>query len=147
MGRTSEFFQNFDGTPCDIFWTDDFEHPAGHEKLYRTLNHADQNSYIMCGSLLKRMKKSTKNGGVGVLKDLGLKNQHSYTLIEVKEVILDDNKVEYLVFLRNPTGNIYCKDEEVWKGDWSPLSQKWTAKTRKQCNYWITEEEIKKAKD
>ena len=29
MGRTSEFFQNFDGTPTEIHWTDDFEDPTG----------------------------------------------------------------------------------------------------------------------
>jgi hypothetical protein len=142
MGRTSEFLENFDGSPCDIHWTDDHEDNKGHEKLYRILNHADLNSYIMTCSILKRMKKETKDASFSILKDIGLKNQHSYTILEVKELILDDNKVEYLVFLRNPTGNIYCKDDEVWKGDWSPLSTKWTPKTRKQCNYWVTEEEI-----
>jgi len=24
-GRTSEFFENFDGTPTEIYWTDDYE--------------------------------------------------------------------------------------------------------------------------
>jgi len=35
MGRCSEFFQNFDGTPTDIFWTDDYETDDGQEKLFK----------------------------------------------------------------------------------------------------------------
>jgi len=62
---------------------------------------------------------------------MGLKNEHSYTVIDVKEIVLDNNEIEYLLFLRNPAGNFYQKDDEVWKGDWGPHSLKWTAKTRK----------------
>ena len=51
-----------------------------------------------------------------------------------------------MVFLRNPTGNIYLKDSEVWKGDWSPLSDKWSSRTRKQLNYYVSEAEIKENK-
>ena len=25
MGRSSEFFENFDGTPTEMYWTDDYE--------------------------------------------------------------------------------------------------------------------------
>ena len=38
MGRTSEFFQNFDGTPTEINWTDDYEDPVGQEKLLRIMS-------------------------------------------------------------------------------------------------------------
>jgi hypothetical protein len=91
------------------------------------------------------MKKVTRDAPNGVLKKIGLKNCHSYTVIDIREILLDNGELEYMVFLRNPTGNIYCKEDEVWKGDWSPLSSKWTMKVRKQLNYWVTEEDRKKA--
>ena len=92
---------------------------------------ANNNSWIMTASCLKKMKKKLKDAPKGVLKEIGLKNCHSYTVIDVKEVVLDNGELEYLVFLRNPTGNFFCKEDEVWKGDWSPLSDKWTTKVRK----------------
>ena len=107
---------------------------------------ADKNNWVMAGSVLKKMKKSTKDAPKGVLKKTGLKNCHSYTVIDVREIMLDNNELEYLVFLRNPTGNFYLKESEVWNGDWSPLSDKWTPKTRKQVNYHLTEMDMKRAK-
>ena len=106
---------------------------------------ADQNDWIMTTSILKRMKKATKDAPKGVLRDIGLKNQHSYTIIDVREVQLDNGEIERLLFLRNPTGNFYMKDHEVWKGDWSRLSDKWTDHVRDQLDYWIDEGDIKKA--
>ena len=58
---------------------------------------------------------------------------------------MDNGDIEYMIFLRNPTGNFYCKDYEVWQGDWGPASKLWTKKTRKQLNYYVTPEEMKKA--
>lgn len=135
MGRTSEFFQNFDGTPTEILWTDDFESETGLETLLRTMQVADRNSWVMAGSILKKMKSATKDAPKGVLRNVGLKNCHSYTIIDAREVVLDNGELEYLVFLRNPTGNFYIKDHEVWSGDWGPLSSKWTKKVRKQLGY------------
>ena len=68
----------------------------------------------MTGSVLKKMKQATKEAPLGVLAQIGLKNCHSYTVIDVKEVVLDNGELEYLLFLRNPTGNFYNKDSEVW---------------------------------
>jgi hypothetical protein len=92
---------------------------------------ADKNSWIMCGSILKKMRPATRDAPLGVLKEVGLKNQHSYTILDVREVVLDNGELEYLVFILNPTGNFYLKTDEIWKGDWSPLSSKWTPKVRK----------------
>ena len=131
MGRCGEFFENFDGTPTEVHWTDDYETEVGQEQLLRIMTIADKNSWIMSGSILKKMKKFTKNAPKGNIKSVGLKNCHSYTVIDVREVVLDNGELEYLLFLRNPTGNFYLKDNEVWNGDWSPLSDKWTPKIRK----------------
>jgi hypothetical protein len=79
----------------------------------------------MVASLLKKMKSGIKDTPLKFLKDVGLKNMHSYTLIDVREVTLANGDLEYLIFLRNPTGNFFLKDYEVWKGDWGPLSEKW----------------------
>ena len=100
----------------------------------------------MTGSILKKMKAATKNAPVGVLKGVGLKNCHSYTLIDVKEVVLVNGDIDYLILMRNPTGNIYLKEDEVWKGDYGPSSHKWTPKLRQQCNYYVTEDDLKRAK-
>ena len=146
MGRCNEFFSNFDGSPTETLWTDDHETEQGEEELFRILNQCDKNNYVMTGSILKSMKKETKDKPQGYLKELGLKNCHSYTIIDVREITLDNSDIEYLLFLRNPTGNLYNKDDEVWKGDWSPLSDKWTPRTRRQCNYHVTEKLILEAK-
>lgn len=71
---------------------------------------------------------------------------HSYTVIDTREVTLDNGDLEYLLFLRNPTGNFFLKDYEVWKGDWGPFSDKWTDKVRNQLNYRVTKESMEKAK-
>ena len=68
-------------------------------------------------------------------------------MIDVHEVVLDNGELEYLLFLRNPTGNFFNKDAEVWQGDWSRTSSKWTPKLREQCQYWVTEESMTKAKE
>jgi hypothetical protein len=30
MGYTAEFFENFDGVPTNIIWTEDYEKPEDH---------------------------------------------------------------------------------------------------------------------
>lgn len=119
------------GYPTEIYWTDDYETKETKDDLFNKLQEADTNDWIMCGSVLKSMKESTKNEPIGVLQKLGLKNCHSYTIIDVREIMLDDGQLEHLLFLRNPTGNIFNKKNEIWNGDYGPWSNKWTPKTRK----------------
>ena len=91
------------------------------------------------------MKENLKEAPKGTLREVGLKNCHSYTIIDVREVLLENGDLEYLAFVRNPTGNIFNKRSEIWSGDYSPTSDLWTPKVRAQCNYWVTEEQMKKA--
>ena len=107
---------------------------------------ADRNSWIMTCSCIKRMSRLLKDLPMDSLKKVGIKNQHSYTVIDVREIITDNDEIELMVFLRNPTGNFFLKDDEVWKGEYSQLSEKWTDNIREQLNYHVTEEDIKKAK-
>ena len=67
MGRCSEFFQNFLGTPTDTLWTDDYETKPKQEELFKIMSKADNNNWIMCCSVLKSMKESLKNEPIGVL--------------------------------------------------------------------------------
>lgn len=80
------------------------------------------------------------------MKTIGIKNCHSYTVLDVKEVILDSDEIEFMIFLRNPTGNFFLKEGDVWKGDYSALSAKWTDKLRDSLGYYVNEEDIKKAR-
>ena len=100
----------------------------------------------MTASVLKIMKPWLADLPKGSLKSVGIKNQHSYTVIDVREIVLATGEIDYLMFLRNPAGNFYQRDDEIWNGDWSPLSDKWTDAIRKQVDYWLTEEEILEAK-
>jgi hypothetical protein len=112
----------------------------------RIMQIADNKGWIMTGSVLKKMKETTRIAPPGVLSEIGLKNQHSYTVVDVREVVMDNGELDYLVFLRNPTGNFFNKDAEVWQGDWSRTSSKWTPKLRDQCHYYVTEETMAEAK-
>ena len=130
MGKTSEFVENFLGLPTKMYWTEDYESEIGQESLLKILQEADNKSYIMCGSIMKKMKESLKKEPKGFIQEKGLKNCHSYTVIDVREVLLETGDLEYMVFVRNPTGNIYNKKNEIWNGDYSPMSDKWTPKVR-----------------
>lgn len=44
--------------------------------------------------------------------------------------------------MRNPTGNFYMKEHEIWKGDWGPFSAKWTDHVREQLDYWVDEKDV-----
>ena len=130
MGRCSEFLQNFDGTPTEIHWTEDFDTHDKKEDMYRLMSIADRNGWVMTSSCLKRMSPQLADLPLNTMKTLGIKNCHSYSVLDVKEVILDTGEIEFMVFLRNPTGNFFLKEGDVWKGDYSALSSKWTDKLR-----------------
>ena len=55
-----------------------------------------------------------------MLEELGLIGNHSYGILDVKEVTLSDGKKERLIKIRNPWGDF------EWKGDWGDESELWT---------------------
>ena len=55
------------GYPTEIYWTDDYETKETKDDLFNKLQEADTHDWIMCGSVLKSMKESTKNEPIGVL--------------------------------------------------------------------------------
>lgn len=57
------------------------------------------------------------------LADLGLIDNHMYTIIDAARVKNKDGKVVQLFQIRNPWGS------NEWKGDWSDSSDTWTKLT------------------
>ena len=94
------------------------------------MNNAAKHGSILTCSISKQMKRQIKDSEIGILKHLGLKNLHTYNIINVKEVIQEDLEIEYLLEIRNPSNHAFFRDDEIWKGDWGPESDKWTYKTR-----------------
>jgi len=84
------------------------------------MNNASKNGSIMACSISKLMKKETKESEIGILRRVGLKNMHTYNITDVKEVILDNKEIEYLLEIRNPSNHFYYKEDEIWRGDWGP---------------------------
>jgi hypothetical protein len=96
MGISGEFFESFLGLPNFTYWTEDYENnDIGLEKLFKILKRADKKDWIMTGSVLKSRKewmKKLKHEGNddSYLKKVGLRNNHSYTLIDIREVTLEN---------------------------------------------------------
>ena len=67
MGKNSEFVENFLGLPTAVFWTDDYTTEVGQEALLKIMLEADNNSWVMSGCILKRMKKDLKEAPKGAL--------------------------------------------------------------------------------
>ena len=66
-------------------------------------------------------KKEGKTGG--------LISGHCYSILDIKEVTLNDITTENLIQLRNPWGH------KEWTGDWSDDSNKWTEELRKELKW------------
>lgn len=77
----------------------------------------------MCTSTFSKLTEDVSEKD---LDEQGLIDNHSYTLMGVFKVTLDDMSEERLVKVRNPYGF------KEWNGDWSDKSKKWTVKTRAQ---------------
>jgi len=80
-----------------------------------------------------------------LLKEVGLIQNHSYTVLEVYDVVIDEQNTEYLLKIRNPWGHT------EWIGDWSDHSNLWTedikTKLRYQkiedCTFWMNLKDFK----
>lgn len=73
----------------------------------------------MKGYVMAASAGSTK-ASKELLERLGLVGNHSYGLLDAREVQLEDGSIEKLVKLRNPWGDF------EWKGDWGDDSELWT---------------------
>ena len=64
------------------------------------------------------------------LENVGLIQKHSYTLMQITQISLEQGKTEYLFKLRNPWGG-----KNGWKGDWSDNSNLWNERIKNQLNF------------
>ena len=64
------------------------------------------------------------------LENIGLIQKHSYTLIQITQISLEQGKTEYLFKLRNPWGG-----KDGWNGDWSDNSNLWNERIKNQLNF------------
>jgi len=94
-----------------------FHDKIDKEKLWHTVQNCDKSDNIMC--------TSTSSGQETT--DVGLVENHAYTLIAAKEGDFDGEHIR-LLKIRNPWGN------KEWHGDYSDKSKKWTNEKRKYFN-------------
>ena len=60
----------------------------------------------------------------------GIKYSHTYTVLDARPVTLANAYTDLILLVRNPT-NKNSRGEQ-WKGDWNPLCDLWTKKTKQQ---------------
>eukprot|EP01065_Artemidia_motanka_P029917 TRINITY_DN3597_c0_g2_i1.p1 TRINITY_DN3597_c0_g2~~TRINITY_DN3597_c0_g2_i1.p1 ORF type:complete len:812 (+),score=254.33 TRINITY_DN3597_c0_g2_i1:1275-3710(+) len=73
-----------------------------------------------CGLVIYTWDREPPGMPRGSQRKVGLVAGHSYTLLNVVEVELDDGRPEQLLRIRNPHG-----DAREWNGDWSDSSPLW----------------------
>lgn len=64
-----------------------------------------------------------------LLERLGLIGNHSYGLLDVKEVVDSEGEEVKLIKLRNPWGDF------EWNGDWGDSSELWTPELKKELSW------------
>ena len=110
-GMSKEVMRDLTGAPSQEF-------ELSEEGLYERLLEYHARDYLMTAGTDE--EKNAKK-----LKELGLIEDHSYGVINVKKVTDDLGQDYKLVQLRNPWGSF------VWTGDWSSGSQRWTPALRR----------------
>ena len=79
------------------------------DEMWSILKESQKNKYFVC----------TNTGGSEEAEKMGLVKGHTYSLIELKEFVLPDDKKLKLIKLRNPWGSF------EWKGNYSDKSNSW----------------------
>ena len=117
-GTCLEAFNNIDATPCREFYMKDIEKNDLKEYLWDILREAERKRYVVTCDV-----DSTQRGKPDVIKDFGLCDFHSYSLMKVAAVPLKkDNprsQKRFMLQLRNPWGT------KEWLGPWSDYSKTW----------------------
>lgn len=116
MGTPQEAFNNIDGTPCQEFLLGELEKQGRQAELWEMLQEADRHRFPVTAGV-----DSTTRCRTEIIKDFGLCDFHSYTMMQAKACPLFRGSHEYRYFLelRNPWGN------KEWLGQWSDSSNTW----------------------
>ena len=112
-GFAENVLRDLTGAPTEQVYSDD------QEKLWEKLIDAESKGYLIAASA------GTTKASKELLEKLGLIGNHSYGILDVREITMDDGSKERLVKVRNPWGDF------EWNGDWGDDSELWTPKLEK----------------
>lgn len=127
-GTSLNAFRTLTGAPTEYYDLRSEEIAGNLEIIWSYLNCMIQSGFLLTASSINEgLNQSILN-----LADKGIIENHSYTVLDAREVDLGNGNSERLVKLRNPWGH------KEWKGAWSNGSNNWTDYVRKQLNYYQT---------
>jgi len=115
-GSIEEAFYDLTGCPCLTI-------ENSNNDLWDILTKSFDQKFIITASAGETQASKE------LLKEVGLIQNHSYTVLEVYDVVIDDQNLEYLLKIRNPWGNT------EWIGDWSDHSNLWTEDIKMKLRY------------
>ena len=115
-GTCMEAFNNIDGTPCQEYSLKALEDNKQEAMLWDMLVEADKYRYPVTASI-----NSTQRCNADDIRNFGLCDFHSYTMMRCLPVQLQERGKEYrfMLQLRNPWG------KKEWLGPWSDYSKAW----------------------
>lgn len=114
-GLADNVFRDLTGAPTQYFSHDD-------DDLWANMLEANSQGFLMAASA------GTTEASQALLESVGLIGQHSYGLLDVRDIDTKDGP-EHLVKLRNPWGDF------EWKGDWSDTSSNWTPELKAELEF------------
>lgn len=130
-GTSLNAFRTLTGASTEYYDLRSEEIAGNLEIIWSYLNCMIQSGFLLTASSINEgLNQSVQN-----LADKGIIENHSYTVLDAREVDLGNGHSERLVKLRNPWGH------KEWKGAWSNGSSNWTDYVRKQLNYYQTKSE------
>lgn len=105
------------------------------DKLWKVLDEANRKGWV---TTLTSGQMPTKSDIVrdeeslrwATIDGKGIKYNHTYTVLDARPVTLANAYTDLILLVRNPT-NKNSRGEQ-WKGDWNPLCDLWTKKTKQQ---------------
>lgn len=115
-GFAENVLRDLTGAPSEVVHNDD-------EKLWEKLLEGEKKGFVMAASA--GSTKASKE----LLENLGLIGNHSYGVLDVRDVITESGLEDKLIKLRNPWGDF------EWKGDWSDESEQWTPELKRKLGW------------
>ncbi len=120
-GSIEEALYDLTGSPCLTIQN-------SNNDLWEILTKSFDSKFIITASAGETQASKE------LLKEVGLIQNHSYTVLEVYDVVIDDQNLEYLLKIKNPWGNT------EWIGDWSDHSNLWTEDIKLKLKYQKTDD-------
>jgi calpain-15 len=104
------------------------------DKFYKLLNEASKRKWVVTAStpvLPDEFSSQSEESQRWIsIKGRGIKYNHTYTILEVKPVLLANDYQDIIAMFRNPSGK--SSRGLQWYGDWGPECDLWSKDTKKQ---------------